>query len=126
MEYKHIIQGTEEWFQIKWGKIGGSNAHGLLIESEKLETKIISEHIEPFELDLESFTSSDAQRGIEMEPQAAGVVSLKLDIPLESVGWIQHEKIDILGISPDRLSSDRTIGVEIKCPANPIDRIMAE
>lgn len=117
MEYDKIEQGTEDWLRIKWGKIGGSNAHGLLIESEKLETKIISEHIESFELDIDSFTSPEMQRGIELEPEAAKAVALKLGIPLETVGWIQHDKIDILGVSPDRLSGDRTIAVEIKCPS---------
>lgn len=116
MEFKNIEQGTEDWFRIKWGKIGGSNAHGLLIGSEKLETKIISEHLEPFELDVDSFTSPEMQRGIELEPEAAKAVALKLDLQLDQVGWIQNEVHKILGISPDRLTPDRKIGIEIKCP----------
>ena len=27
--YKDIEQGSEDWFLIKWGKVGGSTAKGL-------------------------------------------------------------------------------------------------
>ena len=48
--YKDIEQGSEDWFLIKWGKVGGSTAKGLYINSDTLFLDLLSQHLEEFEV----------------------------------------------------------------------------
>jgi len=112
-----IIQGTEEWFKIKWGKVGGSTSKGLFVPSDTLLIQLLSEHTEDFVMDDDSYISADMQRGVELEPMARREVSLYAGIEFIECGWLQSSTIPILGISPDGISKDETISWEGKCPS---------
>lgn len=112
----NIKQGTEEWHQIRWGKIGGTTSKGLFVKSDTLLDELLSEITEPFELE-DSFESADMVRGFELEPLARQEVSLYIGCELLECGWLQCEEIPLLGISPDGITSDMTISAETKCPA---------
>ena len=112
----NIKQGTEEWHQIRWGKIGGTTSKGLFVKSDTLLDELLSEMTEPFELE-DSFESADMVRGFELEPLARQEVSLYIGHELLECGWLQCEEIPLLGISPDGITSDMTISAETKCPA---------
>jgi hypothetical protein len=109
-----IIQGTEEWHRIKWGKIGGTRAHGLLVPSDTLLDDILSEYCEPFESD-DSYLSEDMLRGMDLESTAREQLSGYIGIDLITCGWLQSEECELLGISPDGISRDFKISAEIKC-----------
>lgn len=112
----NIKQGTEEWHQIRWGKIGGTTSKGLFVKSDTLLDELLSEITEHFELE-DSFESADMVRGFELEPLARQEVSLYIGCELLECGWLQCEEIPLLGISPDGITSDMTISAETKCPA---------
>ena len=110
-----IIQGTEAWHEMRYGKIGGSTSKGLFVHSDTLLDEMLSQHLEPFELEDDGYVNSDMQRGIELEPLACAQVSQYAGISVINCGWIQSE-IPLLGISPDRISQDLTVAIEVKCP----------
>jgi hypothetical protein len=112
-----IEQRTEEWFQIRWGKIGGTLANGLFIESDTLLMDILSRKIEDFQHE-DSFVSWDMQRGTDLEPYAVDELSKYLGIEILQCGWLQSLTNELLGISPDGITADETITVEIKCPGS--------
>ena len=114
--HKDIIQQTPEWFEIKWGKIGGFRSGGLLVSSDNLLMRVLSEVCEDFALD-DSFESSAMQRGNELEPVAIRDLSKYTGVNYEDIGWIEHSTIKLLGISPDGLSSDLKSACEVKCPS---------
>jgi len=114
---KDILQKTPEWFEIKWGKVGGSTSKGLFVPSDTLLLELLSEHTEPFEIEEDGYVSKDMQRGIDFEPIAFEKLCQFTGIAFEKAGWLQCEEIPILGISPDGISPDETISCECKCPA---------
>jgi hypothetical protein len=116
--YYEIKQGTEEWHNIRYGKIGGTLSKGLFVKSDTLLIDVLSETIEPIEIDFDSFESADMVRGYELEPLARQELSKYIGVELLECGWLQCEEIPLLGISPDGISQDETISAEIKCPAS--------
>jgi hypothetical protein len=112
-----IEQGSEDWHKIKHGKIGGTRAKQLFVNSETLLNDLLSEICEEFDLQ-EGFQNFDMQRGTELEPEARKYLSKYLSVELLECGYLQHSEIDILGISPDGISKCETISAEIKCFAS--------
>ena len=111
--YKDIKQGSLEWFEIKWGKIGGTLSKGLFVDSNTLLLDIVSQQIEEFE-PSESFENEHMQRGKEMEPFALEYISKYTGIHFKTTGWLELENT-ILGLSPDGLSECEKFACEIKC-----------
>lgn len=113
-----ITQGTEEWDRIRYGKIGGTRSGGLFIESDNLLFELLSEHTEEITIDYDEFISSDMMRGRELEPLAREEMSKYIGIEFIECGWLQSDEFPLLGISPDGISHDETVCIELKCPAN--------
>lgn len=114
--YDRIEQRSEEWHELKHGKIGGTLSKGLFVKSDTLLNEILSQKLEDYE-PQDSYISSDMQRGIDLEPFALEELSKEIFVKFKQVGFLQNTAIPLLGISPDGISEDETIQVEIKCPA---------
>lgn len=114
--YTDIVQMTEEWFAIKYGKVGGSTSKGLFVPSDTLLLELLAELTEPFEMEEDNYVSSDMMRGIELEPMGRAEVEKYSGIKFTVPGWIQSLSIPIIGISPDGMSADMTVSMEVKCP----------
>lgn len=114
--FLNIEQKSIEWFEVKHGKIGGTRAKELFVDSKTLFYKMLAEHVEPFDEDLEeSFVSDAMERGNELEPQARLELGKYLNLQFLECGWIQSDN-ELLGISPDGITSGFKIQCEIKCP----------
>jgi len=109
-----IEQHSEEWHQIRYGKVGGTLSKGLFVKSDTLLEDVLSELCEEFDLQ-ENYQSYDMVRGSELEPEARKALNAYLGIELKEVGWLQCEENEYIGISPDGISEDETISAEIKC-----------
>jgi hypothetical protein len=112
-----IEQRSEEWHEIKWGKIGGTLCAGLFKSTDTLFIKILAEHCEGFQMDDDGFIGYDMMRGIELEPEARKQLEIYTGVNFIDAGWIQSFECSLLGISPDGITKDETIMCEIKCPA---------
>lgn len=112
--HKDIKQKSIEWHELKWAKIGGTLSKGLFVNSETLFIDILSQKLEEFE-PVDSFESEAMQRGNELEPEARKYLEKYLDVIFLDVGWLQSEKNELLGISPDGITEDEKIACEIKC-----------
>lgn len=113
----NIQQGTEEWHRIRYRKIGGTRSKQLIENSDALLVELVGEHLEEFEMDLDSYESADMIRGHELEPIALQRINEKHNLNLTVCGWLQSEEIPLIGYSPDGISEDLTVITEIKCPA---------
>lgn len=116
--YYDIVQGTEDWHKIRYGKIGGTSAKGLFTKGDNLLDEILAAKSEDFELDESVYISNDMQRGTELEPIALQNTSEYTGIKFINVGWLQCEENELLGISPDGISECFKYMVEIKCPGS--------
>lgn len=114
--YYDIVQGTESWFALKYGKVGGSTSKGLFVPSDTLLLELLAELTEPFEMEEDSYCSAEMQRGIELEPLARSEAEKYAGVNFLVPGWIQCEEIPILGISPDGITDDFKVTGEFKCP----------
>lgn len=114
--FSNIVQGTEEWHQIKWGKVGGTSSKGLFVPSDTLLIQLLAEHTEEFEMDEDDYCSPEMLRGIELEPLARQELEQYTGLKFDNPGWLQSDEIGILGISPDGITDDGISSCEIKCP----------
>ena len=114
INYKEIEQGSIEWFELKWGKIGGTLAKGLFVKSDTLFIDILSQKLEEFE-PSDSFSSEAMEHGTFNEPFAREYLESYTNLKFKETGWLQSEQNELLGISPDGITEDETIGCEIKC-----------
>ncbi len=112
--HNEIIQGSGNWHQIRWAKVGGTRAKGLFVESDTLMIELIAELTEEYELE-DSFLSDAMLRGQDLEPLAKERLEDFVSIKFNNVGWIDSD-IKNVGISPDGISEDNKIMCEIKCP----------
>ena len=119
--YKDLVQGTDEWKLVKWGKIGGSTANALMTKLDKPITEcsafwsIMAERMEEFDPFNESFKSFSMQRGNELEPYARKEYERITELHVEQYGWVELEN-GTVGISPDGWMPDQKKSIEIKCP----------
>lgn len=109
-----IIQGTADWLEMRWGKIGGTLSGGLFVKSDTLFYELLAEQTEEFQL-YDHYENADMLRGSEMEPQAREEVSKYAGVEFKECGWVQSSQNSILGISPDGISEDETEMCELKC-----------
>jgi len=116
--YEKIEQGSQEWYELRYGKIGGSTLKELMVDKPIKEcaifADILSAQFEPYTEEY-VFKSEVMQRGNDLEPQARIMYALKNDCTVTQIGWAEMDN-GISGISPDGLvGSDGA--VEFKCPS---------
>ena len=118
--YEKIIQGTDEWKELRHGKIGGSTAKEIMAKYEKPITecaafyKLLSEQMEDFDPFQSDYQSLAMQRGNELEPEARNEYERIMGIKMAQFGWV--EKDSFVGISPDGWNIKLKKAIEIKCP----------
>lgn len=118
MNLNFCDQRGQEWYEIKKGRIGGTRL-GQAISGRKnrmiyeLLNEQLADHIF-----MDDYISDDMQFGIDNEPIARQLYSEQSGIEFNEVGLIRSELYDIHIASPDGISADRTIALEIKCTMN--------
>lgn len=113
----NIKQGTEDWYEIRHAKIGGTRAKGLFTDSETLTIELLCELTEPFEMDYDSYESDDMVRGKMLESDAREAISKYSGYNFLQCGWLESSECSLLGISVDGITADLDVTAEIKCPA---------
>ena len=119
-------QGSDEWRQIRLGKVTGSRlsdiytkskSGGKGTEGDSLIYTLIAEEVSQDISD--TYQSFAMKKGTELEPFARIAYVEKYNIEVKQVGFCQHDKYDWLGFSPDGfvMDNDRHAKcLEIKCP----------
>ena len=112
-------QGSEDWFDIRLGRVGGSEAEPFLTKSESIgpgiATLVYKKVAEKLTGQTKTFfVSEDMQRGTDLEPLARKEYENKKFTKVDEVGYIS--KGDFFGVSPDGLVGDDGM-IEIKCPS---------
>lgn len=121
-----VEQGTFEWHQLKLGVLSASTAEALLVKGKSDNNlgsgllTIIKEKISEMlviEPDFESWSTADAQWGIDTEPLARREFEKRNMRSVVEVGFV---KVDghYIGFSPDFLIPEIQEGGEIKCFAS--------
>jgi len=114
IRYDDIKQGSLEWLEMKYQKIGGTLSKGLFVDSDTLFVDLLSQNIEEFE-PVDSYENEHMERGSDLEPFAFEYITTYTGINFGTTGWLQSSESKILGISPDGISDCEEYSVEIKC-----------
>jgi len=111
--YKNIEQGSEEWFELRKGKMTASNATAIGTCGKGLDTYVLKKVAEMLSSGArDNYTNKDLERGNELEPIARTIYELETGNDVYEVGFI--EKDEYSGCSPDGLV-EKDGGIEIKC-----------
>lgn len=118
MKIHNFEQRTEDWYNIRKGKMTASNAETIIANGKGLETYIYNLMAEYYSsAEKENYINSDMQRGIDLEPEARLEFEFYTDLDVQEVGFIEYN--DFIGVSPDGLIGDDGL-IEIKCPNDSI------
>jgi len=117
-----IVQGTDEWFAARLGKVTASRVADVIAKTKDKKyaasrdnymAQLVCERLTGQK--GESFTNAAMQWGTETEPKAReAYMAARFEIVTE-VGFVNHPTIEAAGASPDGLVGDLGL-IEIKCP----------
>jgi putative phage-type endonuclease len=115
-----IQQGTEEWHQLRLGKVTASRVADILAKTKsgasasrgnyliELALQRVTKTIE------ESYSNSAMEWGVATEPQARVAYEVSTGNFVDQIAFVNHPTIKGFGCSPDGLVGEGLI--EIKCP----------
>jgi len=116
-----IIQGTDEWFAARLGKVTASRVADVIAKTktgystsrDNYMAQLVCERLTGQK--GESFSNAAMQWGTDTEPKAReAYMAARFEIVTE-VGFVNHPTIEDAGASPDGLVGDLGL-IEIKCP----------
>ena len=124
--YNDIHQRSEEWHNIRLGRVGGSESSVLSVKGKsesglgaaaftllyEKAYEIIQE--EPVKENIVTFAM---QRGMDLEPEAIHEYELSKMVKVDQVGYILNSDFKYAGYSPDGLVGEDGL-IEVKCPGN--------
>jgi len=118
---KQLIQGTEEWLEIKKGKVSASNASSLLAPTTGKQSATLPKYAKQLALELAyeelkvggGFKSLAMEDGNEREELARQLYQEYAFCEVEEIGIILSE-CENFAYSPDGLVGDNGL-IEVKC-----------
>jgi putative phage-type endonuclease len=116
-----IVQGTNEWFAARLGKVTASRVADVLAKTksgysasrDNYMAQLVCERLTNQK--AESFTNAAMAHGVETEPLARAAYEALKDVLVDEVGFVPHPTIEMAGASPDGLVGDDGL-IECKCP----------
>ncbi len=114
MQIIECIQGSEEWFKARLGKVTASCFSDVLSNGTGRKTymmRLVAERLTG--IPQNTYTNAIMERGSEIEPQARVYYEELNECKVEQVGFVACD--GDIGCSPDGLVGNDG-GVEIKCP----------
>lgn len=111
-------QGSDEWKASRKASIGASSIHRIMTATTKGLVTLREEFKVARELgaDERELSFAAIRWGRQYEPRARASVELDTGIEFTEVGLIVHDELFYVGASPDGLSFDHRVGLELKCP----------
>lgn len=108
-----MTQGDAQWLRDKAGKFSGSRFGALMSKTksgaptagrQNLITQLAIERV--IETCVETYSNATMEAGIEREPELIRAYEDDQLVVVQSVDFIQHPKLDYVGVSPDGLIGD--------------------
>ena len=103
MVIHNMLQGSDEWFEVRRLKLTGSKATAIASNGAGLKT-LVTELILDMFTEKESYTNKDMERGNYLEPIARAKYEFEYGVDVIEVGFIEHTEYS--GYSPDGLVND--------------------
>jgi putative phage-type endonuclease len=112
--HNEISQGSQEWFDLRAGKLTASKAQAIATAGKGLETLCYEVMAEKYSsAEHESYSNEDMERGHELEEAAREMYELQIGNKIETIGFVEMD--EYVGASPDGKIQGQNGGAEIKC-----------
>lgn len=116
-----IVQGSEEWFAVRAGKVTASRVADVIARTKtgygasraNYAAQLVAERLTGTV--EKGFTNAAMQWGTDQEPNAREAYEYRTGAFVDQVGFIDHPTIAMTGASPDGLIGDDGM-LEIKAP----------
>jgi YqaJ-like viral recombinase domain len=117
-----LEQGSDEWRQIRCGKVTGSRINDVLAKLKSggeaktradYRMELVAERLTG--VPEEQYVNGYMRWGTEYEPLARAAYEVVFDVVLEQVGFVIHPTMPFAGCSPDAFLGDKGIA-GFKCP----------
>lgn len=128
-----MIQGSEEWFAIRCGKVTASRVADVIAKTKtgysasraNYAAELIAERLTGST--ALSFTNAAMQHGTLCEPMARCAYAARQGVEVVEIAFVDHPEIAMSGASPDGMVGDDGL-TEIKCPntATHLDTLLGE
>jgi putative phage-type endonuclease len=115
-----IVQGTDEWKQLRLGKATASRIKDIIAKTQKGYSTSRDKYMTQLLLErltdtvAESYSDAAMQWGVEQEPFARAAYEAAKNVMVDQVAFVNHPTIEMAGASPDGIVGDGL--VELKCP----------
>lgn len=133
MDTVELIQGSEDWYAARLGKVTASRLADVIAKTKSgwgasrknYMAELIAERLTG--VPAEQYTNAAMRRGTDTEPQARAAYEFYRDVTVRQVGFVLHPTIGLSGASPDGYVDEDGL-LELKCPntATHIDTLLAK
>lgn len=115
-KYNEIEQGTDEWHQIRKGKITGTTLKAIMGTPKARQDAVYEIIAERLTLGIESETSMEnaMDRGLRLESDAITMFEFETSKQVERTGFCEDDTNPQIANSPDGLIGE-TEAIEVKC-----------
>ena len=117
---KIVMDLTDEWFLARRGRITASSRANILLNDDKKkwnEALIgVTEELDPDYEKGEDKGNKYMKWGRDHEDEALANLELKLGVELHHPGFLLSPNSPFIGGTPDGVTADRKVSVQIKCP----------
>jgi len=115
-----IVQGTDEWKQLRLGKATASRIKDIIAKTQKGYSTSRDKYMTQLLLErltgtvAESYSDAAMAHGVEQEPFARAAYEAAKNVMVDQVAFVNHPTIEQAGASPDGIVGEGL--VELKCP----------
>lgn len=115
--YDNIEQNSEEWHELRRGKMTASNATAIGANGAGLVTYTKELVLDRLGIITEPYINSDIERGNELEEEARQAYEFKTGVTTKKTGFITNSIYKNVGCSPDAIINEDG-GLELKARNN--------
>src|SRR3990167_2199768 len=110
----NIQQGSDEWHQIRKGKITGTMLKNLMGTPRAKQEAIYEMVAQRLTIGIQDFEENAMDRGTRLEDEAIAAFEFESGKTVEKTGFVENDEDSSIANSPDGLIGE-TEAVEIKC-----------
>lgn len=116
-KHNDIVQGTDEWHQLRKGKITGTTLKAIMGTPKARQDALYEIIAERLTVGASGEYENPMDRGIRLEPEAISAFEFETGKTVERTGYCEDDTNSKIGYSPDGLiaNTDDTEDMEVKC-----------
>jgi putative phage-type endonuclease len=118
-EVVNVEQGSEEWFQVRAGRVTGGEAAAVMAGKDTATRKDYRLKLAVERMtgkpEIDDYSNRYMRHGQETEPMARLAVEMRMKVLVRETGFLRHTSL-LIGASLDGDIDDFAKTIEIKCP----------